>query len=488
MKDISPNSITNFAKEVAIDDLIKNAFFHFGLMDNLQQYYSFSTTDYGTRNEAKQNLINKLELGLQIKHIENNFYLHLNGFSSNEPLIFSETNKEIKMLKKYSKGIDSNILSEFMSNANEQIKIPNNSNIAIIIAAHGGKNNQSVSIRDDLGKPHEPQDIIKKIRETLQYNIQYKETLRDINIKFHSCYGLLMTQNKEAINELKKLSEVFPNSRVNLITEKLGAQVYSTATMLHDMGFIYPVKSFLNGETHPGTFLTEEEVQESKQFLIKFLELLYENEISPEFTIEDFMSVNENNMYIIAYQHDPYTAYNKYRKDIMNKIEGHLIHLGKNKAFIKELNDIQIENQSDLSDIDKLTKYINDYKFEVEKEPYILESKAFMEKLEEYQKKIENLPDNTSLFNDKSLSTDTKYESMESKYIDVDSIGKNKSNSSLHEIIDPIDKQKPELLKQNSQPDINNKEKRSNSVPRSSFVEKLKDQRKRSNSHSNRNR
>ncbi|MFO1130166.1 MAG: hypothetical protein U1E31_02180 [Rickettsiales bacterium] len=40
-----------------------------------------------------------------------------------------------------------------------------------------------------------------------------------------------------------------------------------------------------------------------------------------------------------------------------------------------------------ISNIDKLTKYINDYKFEVEKEPYILESKAFMEKLEEHQKK-----------------------------------------------------------------------------------------------------
>ncbi|MFO1130165.1 MAG: CarD family transcriptional regulator [Rickettsiales bacterium] len=164
----------------------------------------------------------------------------------------------------------------------------------------------------------------------------------DINIKFHSCYGLLMTQNKEAMKELEKLSLAFPNSKVNLITEKLGAVTYSNLTCLNQSGSFYPTKVFFDGKTHPGIFLKQEEIKQSKEHLIELLETLHKNEITPKFTIHDFISNNSN---LFCYKYEEYInseqVYNKYRKDIMNKIEGHLIHLGKNKEFIKELNKIQ---------------------------------------------------------------------------------------------------------------------------------------------------
>ncbi|MFO1130167.1 MAG: hypothetical protein U1E31_02185 [Rickettsiales bacterium] len=454
------------------------------------------------------------------KFVNNNFFIYLNGLNKSDKLYNSAKDEET-FIKKYSKGIHITTLHEFMSNKNEQINIPDNSNIAVIIESHGSKNKDNgMLIPDDLDKFRKPQDVIKKIRETLEYNIKDKKEPRDINIRFHSCYAFLITQNKEAMKELENLSKVLPNSRVNLITEKFGAVTYDKLVSLNQQGIVHPTKVFLNGKTHPRTFLTQEEIQKSKEHLIELLETLYKNEIKPGFTIHDFMLKNKNNQNVLRYQNEPKKAYNEYREDFIDKIEGHLIHLGKNKEFIKELNDIQIPNRKisfleeiirffksetiKIYNIDKLIDYINDYKFEVEKEPYILESKAFMEKLEEHQKKI----DNPSLSNNKSLSSNesmdsisdskfTKYESMDSisefkstKYESMDSISESQStlrgqNKNSNNVTDTIDKQDPKKINSNIKSDIRS---RSNSVPRSSFVEKLKDPRERSNSHSNRNR
>ncbi|MFO1130169.1 MAG: hypothetical protein U1E31_02195 [Rickettsiales bacterium] len=348
--------LTSLEKEIYIHDSI----------------YNKSIKDYMQDEKFKKYAAERL--GQIKKHMKDNFFIYLNGFEETDPS-YIPAEKEVKFIKEsFKEDIYYSPLS-LIDEPNKELKIPNNFNITAIIASHGIKDNNDVLIEDDLSVKRKPQDIIKKIRETLEYNIQDKKEPRDINIKFHACYGLLITQNKEAMKELENLSKVFPNARINLITEKFGSATFCFETALYCFGSVYPTISWVNAKTHSGIFLvkTEEEFKQSKERLIELFKIRHENTIRDnQFTIEDFISKNKDCCYVRQYEnHNPKEAYLEYREDLEDKIIGSLIHLGISikdaKQFLNEFekniifNEKLIEFEKKIKEYRKLTPFCDKY-------------------------------------------------------------------------------------------------------------------------------
>ncbi|MFO1130164.1 MAG: hypothetical protein U1E31_02170 [Rickettsiales bacterium] len=338
--------------------------------------------------------------------IVNHYCICLNGFASNDTVLYESAIYESKFLKKYSKG---SYYSPFNCILNLDLKlyIPNKSDVTFTITGHGKQDsNQHVLICDEYNNQHKPQDIIRKIRESLEKNIKDRDTSRDINIKFHACYGMLMTQNEEAISELKKLSKAFPDSRINLITEQFGAVSYNGETCLNQAGSLHPIKVFLNGKTHSGIFLTQEEIKQSKEQLIELMQIKHKNTIKPGFTIGNFISKNQTNLYVTENPNDHKKAYTKYMEDLNNKIKGMMIHLGMSIELIneffnkyekaKETAKAQITNLfEDFNQDNFIKSFIEKYNFpeEIERKNPFNDFEDLYEDLkqhEEYKKNREN--------------------------------------------------------------------------------------------------